>query len=254
MKIELSKIATTAPKGFNKKQCRKDVADMGEQIEELQKIMWAQGKHSLLVVFQGMDASGKDGATRRVFKHVNPAGCRVHSFKKPTDLEFAHDFLWRCHQVAPADGYIQIFNRSHYEDVLIQRVHNWIDMDTVKSRFEHINAFEKLMAANGTKILKFYLHISKEAQEESLTDRIKDPTKHWKHNDGDWKEREHWGSYMAAYEDVFVNCGPDFPWTIVPSDNNWYKEYLVASKVLETLQGMNLEYPPLDTELEWENV
>ncbi len=249
MKIDLSKIATRAPEGFTKKKCRKEVANMGKEIEALQKNMWAQRKSSLLVVFQGMDASGKDGATRRVFQHVNPAGCRVHSFKKPTDLEFAHDFLWRVHQQVPADGYIQIFNRSHYEDVLIQRVHNWIDMDTVHRRYEHINNFEHLVADNGTTILKFYLHISLEGQAESLMDRRIDPTKHWKHNDQDWKEREHWDAYMEAYEGVFENCGPDFPWQIIPSDNNWYKEWLVAKAVLEALQAMDLEYPALESEM-----
>jgi len=249
MSIKISEVSALPPDGLDKKDTKKETKDLTEELYELQRVMYAEGKQSLLVVFQGMDASGKDGATRKVFGDINPAGCRVHSFKKPTDEEFAHDFLWRVHKVAPEKGMIQIFNRSHYEDVLIQRVHNWIDMDMVHRRFEHINNFERLLQDNGTHILKFYLHISKEEQEIQLKERMTEPHKHWKHNDNDWKEREHWDSYMEAYEDVFTHCSPDIPWTIVPSNDNWYKEYVIAKKVVETLRPLGMAYPGLDSEM-----
>jgi len=247
--IKISEISAKPPEGLDKKDAKKLTKKLVEELEDLQRVMYAEGKHSLLVVFQGMDASGKDGATRKVFGNINPAGCRVHSFKKPTDEEFAHDFLWRAHKVAPAKGMIQIFNRSHYEDVLIQRVHNWIDMDKVHNRYEHINNFEKLLKDTGTHILKFYLHISFEEQLVQLTERKTEPTKHWKHNDNDWKEREHWEEYMLAYEDCFEHCSPEIPWTIVPSNDNWYKEYVIAKKVVETLRVLEMKYPPLETEV-----
>jgi len=242
----LSKISTKPPKDLDKDEHKERTKELVEEIAEMQRIMFAQAKHSLLVVFQGMDASGKDGVTRNVFGGVNPAGCRVHSFKKPTDLEFAHDFLWRVHQVAPQKGYIQIFNRSHYEDVLIQRVHNWIDMDTVHRRYEHINNFEKLIQdQNNTTILKFFLHVSQDEQLERLNERIEIPRKYWKHNPNDMKEREHWDEYAKAYEDVFEYCSPDIPWHIIPTDKNWYKEYKVAEIVHQAMSDMNLEYPPM---------
>jgi len=248
MSIQLSKISTLPGEDLKKKSTKKKTAKLQERIGELARILAAGSKKSLLVVFQGMDASGKDGATRKVFSGVNPAICNVHSFKKPSDEEFAHDFLWRVHKVAPKAGTIQIFNRSHYEDVLIQRVHNWIDMDQVHRRFEHINAFEQLLQDRGTTILKFYLHISKEAQLIRLNERKTMPHKFWKHNANDFKEREHWDSYMDAYEDCFKFCGPDIPWYIVPSDENFNKEHLVASKVVEALEAMNLSWPELRDE------
>ena len=247
-KIKLSKISTRAPEGLNKSKAKNEFKKLKEKFVDLQYKMAAQKKHSLLVVLQGMDASGKSGAIRNVFGTMNPSGINVHAFKKPTDLEFAHDFLWRVHQVVPKDGMIQIFDRSHYEDVLIQRVHKWITPATVKKRFQHINNFEQLIQDNGTSILKFYLHISKEKQLERLTERKTIERKFWKHNDNDWKEREMWPAYMSAYESVFENCGPDIPWTIVPSDQNWVKEYTILKKVVETMQKMKLKYPPLKTE------
>ena len=243
-KIKLSQISTKPPEDLKKSKAKKATKKMIEEISEMQRVMFAQQKHSLLVVFQGMDASGKDGATRNVFGQVNPAGCRVHSFKKPTDLEFAHDFLWRVHKEVPSKGYIQIFNRSHYEDILIQRVHKWIDMDTVKRRMEHINNFEKLIQdQNNTTVIKFFLHVSQDEQLVRLNERKTIPRKFWKHNENDFKEREHWEAYMEAYEDCIEKCSPEIPWTIVPTDDNWYKEYLVAQTVYEAMADMNLEYP-----------
>lgn len=244
--IKLSKIPTVAPKGMDKEATKAKTLELIEEIKELQNVLMASAKRSLLVIMQGMDASGKDGATKNVFGGINPAGISVHAFKKPSDEEFAHDFLWRVHHVVPEKGQIKIFNRSHYEDVLIQRVHKWIDEATVKQRFDAINNFEKLLEQNGTKILKFYMHTSLEGQLESLEERKTNPKKMWKHKDQDWEERKLWKEYMAAYEDVFTNCSK-VEWIIIPTDQNWYKEYLIAQKVRDTLKEMKLEYPKLVT-------
>jgi len=242
-KIRLKDIDTTAPKHLNKNKAKKELEKMKVRIEELQNLLYAEGKQSVLIILQGMDASGKDGVVKNVFDRVNPMGCEVIPFKAPTELETKHDFLWRIHQNTPAKGMMHIFNRSQYEDVLIQRVHNWIDKNTVKSRFDHINNFEKLLTENRTRILKFYLHISKEEQLVRLNERMNDKTKMWKYNDDDLKEREFWDEYMKAYEDVFDHCSSAAPWTIVPSDQNWYKEYVIGKKVIETLEAMNMKFP-----------
>lgn len=246
-KIKLSDIDTRAPKKFHKEKTNHDLLKLKIKLEELQNLLFAEGKHALLVILQGMDASGKDGAIKHVFDTINPMGCRVIAFKKPTELEMKHDFLWRIHQNVPEKGMIHLFNRSHYEDVLIQRVHKWIDKDKVKDRFEHINAFENLLKDSGTTVLKFYLHISKEEQLQRLQERLSDKTKMWKHNDEDIKEREYWHDYMNAYEDAFENCSKHAPWNIVPADQNWYKEYMIAQKIVETLEGFKMKFPGLKT-------
>ena len=208
--------------------------------------MVAEGKHSLLIVFQGMDSSGKDGASKNVFKECSPTSVSAYSFKKPSDEEFAHDFLWRVHKLAPQKGMIKIFNRSHYEDILIQRVHGWIDAERVDKRIAAINAFEELITFdNNTTILKFYLHLSKERQAEKLQERIDIPRKNWKHNANDWKEREHWDKYMECYQDAFNRCNA-IPWIICPADQRWYRNYFVAKKVLETLQALNPQFPLME--------
>ncbi|HRG51846.1 MAG TPA: polyphosphate kinase [Bacteroidia bacterium] len=247
-KIILNKVETIAPKKFNKEQTKKEILKLKLRLEELQNILYAEGKHSLLIILQGMDASGKDGAVKNVFESVNPLGCRVFPFKRPTEIEMKHDFLWRVHQVVPEKGMIHIFNRSHYEDVLIQKVHNWVDEKTIKQRYEHINNFEKLLEDTGTIVLKFYLHISKEKQLERLQERLSDKTKRWKHNDDDLKEREFWNDYMKAYENVFEHCSKAADWQIVPADQNWIKEYLIAKKVVEALEKLNMKYPDLKKE------
>lgn len=246
-KIKLKAVDTRAPKKINKEQIKKETQKLKFKLEELQNLLYAEGKHALLIVLQGMDASGKDGVSKNVFDAVNPMGCRVIPFKKPTELEMKHDFLWRVHQQAPEKGMINIFNRSHYEDVLIQRVHAWVDEATIKQRFENINNFEKLLSETGTVVLKFYLHVSKEEQLQRLNERMSDPTKMWKHNDGDLKERELWNDYMKAYEDVFENCSSSAKWNIIPADQNWYKEYLIANKVVEALEALKMKYPGLKT-------
>jgi PPK2 family polyphosphate:nucleotide phosphotransferase len=244
-KIKLKSISTLAPKKFNKEKTKSELQKLKFRIEELQNLLYAESKHALLIVIQGMDASGKDGAVKNVFESINPMGCRVIPFKQPSPLEMKHDFLWRIHQNCPEKGMMHIFNRSHYEDVLIQRVHEWIDEKTVKQRFEHINNFEKLMKETDTHILKFYLHISKEEQLKRLEERLSDKTKMWKHNDNDIKEREFWNQYMTAYESVFENCNKYADWEIVPSDQNWYKEYVIAKKVVDALESLKMKFPGL---------
>lgn len=246
--IKLNKIPTTPPKGLDKDATKAKTKMLIDEICQLQDILIASQKRSLLVIIQGLDASGKDGVTKNVFGFLNPIGLSVAAFKKPTPVEMAHDFLWRVHQVVPAKGSIGIFNRSHYEDVLIQRVHKWIDQKTVKQRFEHINNFEHLLEQTGTKILKFYMHVSPIAQLERLEERRLNPEKMWKHNDQDWEERKLWKQYIQAYEDVFKHCSKAAPWHIIPTDSNWYKEYLVALKVRDTLAAMKLTYPTLITQ------
>ncbi len=241
---KITNISTRAPKSVDKEKIKAETAKYTEKIGEFQKIFYASAQKGLLVLLQGLDASGKDGLVSNVFSGVNPLGCTVHSFKGPTEEELKHDFLWRVHKEIPAKGMIQIFNRSHYEDVLITRVEKWIDDKTAKKRFEYINNFEKLITDNGTIVLKFYLHISREVQIERLNERKTNPDKFWKHNDGDWKTSQKWPQYMNVYDDVFKNCSnPE--WTIVPADQNWYKEYVVAKKIYETLKNLKLTYPKM---------
>lgn len=243
-KIKLNSIATTAPKKFNKEHTKKEFQKLKFKIEELQNLMYAESKHALLVVLQGMDSSGKDGAIKNVFDAVNPMGCRVIPFKRPTETEMKHDFLWRIHQHTPEHGMITVFNRSHYEDVVIQRVHGWVTNEVIKQRYQHINNFEKLLSDSGVTVLKFYLHVSKEEQLLRLQERMSDKTKMWKYNENDIKERQYWNDYMKTYQDAFENCS-DMPWHIIPSDQNWYKEYLIAKKIVETLESFKMKFPGL---------
>jgi PPK2 family polyphosphate:nucleotide phosphotransferase len=245
--IELSGLPTRAPAELEKKDIKRKTERMARRIGDLQHIMYAEKKHSLLVVFQGMDASGKDGATRKVFAFCNPTGISAFPFRKPTEEEFAHDFLWRIHKQAPAKGHIKVFIRSHYEDILIQRVHNWIDDAKVRARMEAINAWENhLLKDNQTTLLKFYMHISPERQQEKLQERIDDPRKHWKHNIADWKERELWPEYMNCYE--YAINESHVPWIVAPVDQRWYRDYFIAGKVLETLETLNPKLPVLTPE------
>jgi PPK2 family polyphosphate:nucleotide phosphotransferase len=241
----LSEVSTKAPKEFDKKETKELTAKLLIELDELQNLLYAESKHSILIVLQGLDASGKDGAIRKVFGQMNPQGVRVQSFKAPTEEELAHDFLWRIHRYAPEKGMIQIFNRSHYEDVLVTRVHGWCDDTTAARRFDAINNFEELLALhNNTQILKFYLHISQDEQKERLEERVKNPTKEWKYNAKDKEEAKLWDKYMEMYEDVFVNCSV-MPWVVVPADQNWYKEYLLAKTLVDSLKGLDMKYPDL---------
>ena len=245
MKVSLATISTRAPENFDKEDTKKKTTKLLEELNDLQNLLYASNKNALLVIMQGMDASGKDGLIRNVFTSINPQGVSVTSFKAPTALELSHDFLWRIHVNAPTLGMIKIFNRSHYEDVLITRVHNWVDDDTARKRMKAINDFEALLQDhNNTTILKFYLHISREEQKERLVERISDPKKHWKYNEKDLQEAEFWDKYRNAYEDCFEHCN-ETPWTIVPADQNWYKEYVVAKAVHDALTAMKMQYPGL---------
>ncbi len=245
-KIKLSKISYVPPKGLEEDDFEEKTAKLVTKISDLQHKLYAEGKQSLLVVLQGMDASGKDGTTKTVFAECNPTGIDVVAFKKPTEEEFAHDFLWRVHKVAPRKGTIMIFNRSHYEDILIQRVHKWITEDRVKKRMTAINAFETLLEADAkTTVLKFYLHISSERQQEKLQERIDDPAKQWKHKAADWAENDHWDEYMRCYE--YAINESVIPWHIAPCDKRWYRNYFIANVVYETLKKMNPKLPVLDT-------
>ena len=240
--IKLSAISTEAPQDLEKKDFKEETAKLVERLGELQNIMYAEGKHSMLVILQGMDGSGKDGAVRNVFHTCTIAGLNMVSYKKPSEEEFAHDFLWRVHEHVPEKGMTTIFNRSHYEDILIQRVHNWIDNDRLKKRMAAINAFEDLIQFdNNTLIIKFYMHISLEEQGVQLQQRLDDPTKFWKHNAADWEERKLWDKYMDAYEYAINNSTT--PWHICPVDNRWYRNYFMAKTIVEELEKLKMKLP-----------
>lgn len=248
--IRLADLDTRAPKDADKDKIKRATQKLVERIAERQDRLFAQRQHSLLVVLQGMDASGKDGTARAVFAGVNPVGLHAVSFVKPTPEELAHDFLWRVHRHAPAKGYIQLFIRSHYEDVLVQKVNGWIDADRARERYRAINAFERLLVKDaGTVIVKCFLHTSKEDQYKELRERLEDPTKQWKHNDGDWTERRRWNAYQSAYQAAINRTNtPEAPWTVVPADQAWYRNYVVALAVADALDRLSLDYPRLPDE------
>jgi PPK2 family polyphosphate:nucleotide phosphotransferase len=244
MSINIKELSTIPPEDWKEKDGKKQTLKYLKKIESLQNILMASKNKSLLIILQGMDAAGKDSTIRKVLAVMNPIGMDVYAFKKPTELEMSHDFLWRVHQVVPSRGMVQIFNRSQYEDVLIQRVHQWIDEETVEKRFKHINDFEQLLTDSDTTIIKLFLNISPEAQLIKLEERTSNPEKYWKHNQNDFEERKHWDSYMKCYEDVLNQCN-QIPWHVIPCDNKKYKEYLVAKTVCEVLEKMELRFPPL---------
>lgn len=243
--IKLKDINTRAPKEVDKHETKDRTDKILQELNDLQNLLFAESKHALLVIVQGMDASGKDGVVRNVFTTMNPQGVIVKGFKAPTAEELSHDFLWRVHPHAPALGMIQIFNRSQYEDILITRVHKWCNDETARKRMVAINNWEQLITQhNNTRILKFYLHVSPEEQKARLDERIKDPSKMWKYNANDYQEATLWDEYMKMYEDCFEYCN-EIPWTIVPSDQNWYKEFIIASEVKKTLVDFKMQYPGL---------
>ncbi|MEZ4950016.1 MAG: polyphosphate kinase [Saprospiraceae bacterium] len=242
--IKLSEIPTRSPESLSKKEGKKVTKKFAKRLGELQHKMYAEGKYSLLIILQGMDGSGKDGAVRNIFRYCSPTGIKVHGFKKPTEEEFSHDFLWRIHKQVPEQGMIQIFNRSHYEDILIQRVHNWIDEETVHRRMAAINSFEQLLEFdNKTIVFKFYMHLSKEQQVLELQERIDDPTKQWKHNPGDWEEAKLWDEYMRCYE--YAINESVIPWHIVPVDQRWYRDYIISQILVNRLEELNMQLPGL---------
>ena len=246
MHISLKDIDTGAPDGLTKKGTKKKTKAILKKFGDLQNLLYAQKKYAILVVIQGMDASGKDGTLKNVFNHFNPRNLNVHSFDVPTAEEAAHDFLWRAHKFVPAKGMIEIFNRSYYEDVLVTRVHNLCSDEKAKERMKEINNFESLLEHdNNTHILKFYLHVSKQEQEKRLQERVEKPSKHWKYDANDYKEVALRDEYINMYEDVFKHCNHP-GWRIVPADHNWVKEYLIANALLEALESLKMEYPDLE--------
>jgi len=246
--IHLKEFDANDSSGFteSKEAARQKMLELTARIDALQERMYAEGKHRLLVILQGMDTSGKDGTVRSVFDGTNPQGVSVVSFKAPSADELDHDYLWRIHKETAPKGKIVVFNRSQYEDVLVVRVHKIVPEEVWKRRYDQINAFERLLAEEGTTILKFYLHIDLEEQRQRLLERLDDPAKHWKFNPGDLKERLLWNQYMEAYEDVLSKTSTDWaPWYIVPANKKWYRNLVIASALVEALEAMKIQDPPI---------
>ncbi|MGV3614706.1 MAG: PPK2 family polyphosphate kinase [Fimbriimonas sp.] len=242
-KPRLAKIDPRGNGGLTKEAGLAELDRLGARMAELQELLFAARKHALLIILQGRDTSGKDGAIRRMLHYVNVQSTRVVPFKVPTETDLAHDFLWRVHPYTPGRGEISVFNRSHYEDVLVVRVHDLAPQDVVKRRFDHINAFERLLLDSDTLILKFYLHISKEEQEERLLAREAEPEKAWKLSVGDWKERERWDAYTEAYEDVLAKCSPpEAPWRVVPANRKWFRDLAIAESIVQALEPYEGEW------------
>lgn len=250
-KIDLEDFDPDFHEKYEKETARGEVDRLQKEIDFLQERLYAERKQALLVVLQGMDTAGKDGLIEKVFEGVNPLGVKVSAFKAPSEHELAHDFLWRVHQVTPAKGYIGIFNRSHYEDVLVVRVNNLVPREVWKKRYDHINNFERLLADNGTRIVKFFLHISKAEQKERLEARLADPAKHWKFSKSDLPVREQWDEYQRAYADALNKCNTEYaPWHIVPANKKWYRDLFVTRILLNTLKEMNPQFPPAEPGLD----
>ena len=245
-KIKLEKLDPADRSAYegDKEKAQEDLAKLNDKLEEYQELLYAEHKHRVLIVLQAMDTGGKDGVIRRVFDGVNPQGVRVASFKVPTAEELDHDYLWRVHKMTPGKGEIVIFNRSHYEDVLVVRVHGLVSEKTWKKRYDHINEFERLMANEGTTILKFFLHIDKDEQKERLQARLDEPDKHWKFSLGDLEERKLWNQYMAAYEDVLNKTStPWAPWYVIPANRKWYRDLVISTILVNTLKKLDMHYP-----------
>ncbi len=249
-KVRLGKIDPAETSGFKegKAEGEKAIDSIIRKLDPLQELLYAEHKHSLLIVLQGMDSSGKDGTIRRVFEGVNPEGVRVAHFGKPSAEELDHDYLWRAHKQVPAKGEIVIFNRSHYESVLVERVHELVPEKVWSKRYGQIVDFERMLSEEGTTILKFFLHIDKKEQARRFQDRLKDPTKHWKFSYLDYNERSYWRDYTGAYEDALEKTSTGFaPWYVVPSDHAWFRDLVVSQAIVKTLEDLGMKYPKLDT-------
>ncbi|MCC5829835.1 MAG: polyphosphate kinase 2 family protein [Phycisphaeraceae bacterium] len=242
--VDLASIPSVGGRKLDKKSARKAYRRSVRKLSELQEKFYADGRFAMLVVFQAMDAGGKDSTIRNVLGPLNPQGCRVSSFKVPHSEEAAHDYLWRIHRAAPARGMIGVFNRSHYEDVLVVRVKNLVEEERWRRRYEHINQFEKMLSDEGTVIVKFFLHISNEYQRKRLQRRLDRPDKHWKFSPADLAERARWPKYTEAFEEALARCStPHAPWHIIPAENRWYRNLAVARILLATMRKLDLSYP-----------
>lgn len=243
-KFRLKRFQPDDTRGISKSDAEKAIAKHVEKLAVLHDLLYAEHKRSLLIVLQGMDASGKDGTIRHVMAGVNPQGCSVVSFRQPSAMELDHDFLWRIHAAVPPKGAIGIFNRSHYEDVLIARVHELVPRAVWEKRYEQINDFEKILTANNVCILKFFLHMSSSEQKKRFEERLQDPGKNWKASADDFRERERWDEYQSAYEDAIAKCAtPDAPWYIIPSDHKWFRNFVVGEAIVRTLESFRMKYP-----------
>jgi PPK2 family polyphosphate:nucleotide phosphotransferase len=244
-RVNLSKLDADATHGWKKSDAVTHQAKIDEQLANLQDRLWAEGRSAVLVVLQGIDASGKDGTIRHVMTAFNPQGCDVASFKVPTAEEAAHDFLWRIHRRTPGKGYITIFNRSHYEQVLVVRVHSLEPRAVWKKHYDQIREFERLLTENGTTIVKFFLHIDKDEQRQRFQDRYDDPKKRWKFSLGDLEERKHWSEYIAAYQDALSKTSTDdAPWYVIPANHNWMRNLAVGQILADTIADLQPAYPP----------
>jgi PPK2 family polyphosphate:nucleotide phosphotransferase len=242
--VSLADFDPSAHDGLSEEAAKAALERHRKDLAKLQEVLYAGQQHSILIVLQGMDTAGKDGTISHIFSGVNPQGCDVASFKVPTPLEARHDFLWRCHEKAPAAGMITIFNRSHYEQVLSPRVHKIINAKTARENMEQINDFESMLVENGTVVLKFFLHISREEQKARLQARIDTPDKHWKLSDGDLKERAFWPQYVAAYEDILSHTSRKHaPWFVIPADRKWFRNDAISRILVEALSSLKLAYP-----------
>ncbi len=242
--VDLSDWRTDENLGFVKREVKDEFDALNAELEELQELLYAEGKHKVLVVIQATDTGGKDGTIRHVFDRVNPAGVKVAPFKKPTDEELAHDYLWRVHAHTPGDGEITIFNRSHYEDVLVVRVHGFVPEARWSKRYRHIRDFEQMLADEGTTIIKLFLHISKDEQRERLQARVDEPHKNWKFSFGDLDEREHWDDYQEAFRVMLEETSTEeAPWYVIPADRKWFRNLLVSEILVRTLRDLEMDWP-----------
>ena len=244
--VRLSEWSTDSTDGFvgEKGDAATELTRLNERLADLQQTLYAEARHKVLVVLQGMDSSGKDGTIKHVFRTINPVGVKVVNFTRPNDVELAHDYLWRIHEHTPRNGRMTIFNRSHYEDVLVVRVNELVPEQVWRRRYEHIRGFEQMLADEGTTIIKVFLHISKDEQRRRLQQRIDDPAKHWKFDHGDVAERAHWDAYQRAYADAIGETSTvHAPWFIVPSDRKWYRNLVVSTLLIDALERLDLRYP-----------
>lgn len=250
-KVNLADCDPAYKADYDKARAKAEEKELEDRMASLQERLYAEGKQALLIVLQAMDAGGKDSTIKKVFDEVNPQGVHIANFKVPTAEELAHDFLWRVHKQVPKKGYIGIFNRSHYEDVLVVRVNKLVPDEVWQQRYAHINNFERLLVESGTQILKFYLHISKDEQKERFQARLDNPDKHWKFSKGDLAVRDQWDDYMRAYEAALSHCNTEYaPWHIIPANRKWYRNLVVTRTIVEKLETMNPQFPPAEPGLD----